>query len=135
MGFLTNNEIAENIFSLIKDKKTTDLVSVLERVIFLDKQRLVGKSKILLSSLKEIIYKQEKILEVNLSSAVILDNHQKEELILKLKKRYDANEIIFNEIVDKSLLGGFKVEINNEIIDLTLRNKISKLQEHLASKI
>ena len=42
---------------------------------------------------------------------------------------------IFKEVIDKNLIGGFKVEVNNEVIDVTLRNKISKLQEHLISQI
>lgn len=135
MSILTNNEIAENIFSLIKDKNLENLAHIFEKVVFLEKQRLSGKSKLVLSTVKDIIYKQENILEVNLSSVVALDNGQKEKLILELKRRYGANEIILNEIIDKNLLGGFKVETHNEMLDLTIRNKILKLQTHLTSKI
>ena len=38
---------------------------------------------------------------------------------------------IFNEVLDEKLLGGFKIEVNDEIIDLTIKNKLEKLQEYL----
>ena len=37
----------------------------------------------------------------------------------------------FLENLNEKLLGGFKIEVNNELIDLTLKNKIYRLQEHL----
>ncbi len=135
MGILTNNEIAENIFSLIKNTNQKGLVEIIEKVVFLDRQRLAGQTKIILSSIKDILYKQNKILEVDLISAILLENSQKEKLSLILKNSFDANEIIFNEKIDKDVLGGFKIEVKDEVIDLTLRKKILKLQEHLINKI
>ena len=57
----------------------------------------------------------------------------KRELTQTLTHRYKAKEIKIVENLDKKLLGGFKVEVGDEVIDLTLRNKINKLQEHLTS--
>jgi len=37
--------------------------------------------------------------------------------------------------VDEKLLGGFRIEVNDEVIDLTLKNKAEKLQEHLTKII
>lgn len=135
MVILSNNEIAEIIYSLIKEKDHKNLVGIMEKLIFFDKNRLLGKSEILISSLRQMIHKQQGIIEVVLSSAILLEHKQKEELGSALKKRYGANEVIFKEIIDKNLIGGFKIEVNNEIIDVTLRNKILKLKEHLTSKI
>jgi F-type H+-transporting ATPase subunit delta len=135
MVILSNNEIAEIIYSLIKEKDTKSLVAIMEKLVSLEKNRLVGKSETLIVSLREMIHKQQGIIEVVLKSAIPLDDDQKEELGSVLKKRFDANQIIFKEIIDKNLIGGFKIEVNNEIIDVTLRSQISKLKEHLTSKI
>jgi len=135
MLILSNNEIAEIVHSMIKDKDHKSLVDIMQKLISLDKDRLVGESHVLIDTLKELIHKQQGIIEVDLSSAIPLENYQKEELGEVLKKRYSANEVIFKEIIDKNLIGGFKVEVNNEVIDATLKNKLSKLQERLTSKI
>ena len=39
------------------------------------------------------------------------------------------------EILDEKLLGGIRIEINDEIIDLTVKDEIKKLQEYLTRKI
>ena len=135
MEIFSNNEIAESIYLLIKNKSTKDMTEIIEKVVSLDHTRISGNSDLLLNYLKKVIYKQEGILEANLFSATALDSHQKKEIIAELKKRYDATEIILNEILDKSLLGGFKIEINNQIIDLTIRNKMLALQEYLIKQI
>ncbi|PIP69006.1 F0F1 ATP synthase subunit delta, partial [Candidatus Nomurabacteria bacterium CG22_combo_CG10-13_8_21_14_all_32_8] len=59
----------------------------------------------------------------------------REELIFFLKERYKAKEIFLTEVLDEKLLGGMRIEVNDEIIDLTVKNKIKKLQEHLIRKI
>ena len=40
-------------------------------------------------------------------------------------------QVIFKEKIDEKLLGGFRIEVNDEVIDLTLKNKIFKLEEYL----
>ena len=50
----------------------------------------------------------------------------KKELTSFLRERYKAKEIVFTETINEKLLGGIRVEINDEIIDLTVKNKIKK---------
>jgi F-type H+-transporting ATPase subunit delta len=135
MEIFSNNEIADSIYLLIKNKSTKDMTEIIEQIISLDRKRISGNAEFLLNHLKKVIYKQEGILEVNLFSAIPLDTHQKKEIITELKRRYNATDIVLTEIIDTSLLGGFKIEINNQIIDLTIRNKIIKLQEYLIKQI
>ena len=52
-----------------------------------------------------------------------------------LKERYQQKEVILVEVLDEKLLGGFKMEVNDEVIDLTIKNKIGKLQEYLTRNI
>ena len=50
-----------------------------------------------------------------------------------IKKKYQAKEVILELKEDDKLLGGIKIEIGDEIIDMTLKNKIKKLQNYLLS--
>ena len=64
-----------------------------------------------------------------------MSEESKKSIIDSIKKRYSAKEVVLEERYDENLLGGMKIEANNEIIDLTVKNKIKKLQEYLIRKV
>ncbi|MCX6751802.1 MAG: F0F1 ATP synthase subunit delta [Candidatus Nomurabacteria bacterium] len=136
MATLLNNDIARAIYLVSKDKTHTELHDVNKKVMeFLARRRLLSKTPDILERLDKIInYESEKIV-VKVSSARKLKEELKKELIFFLKKRYKVKEVVLTETLDEKLLGGMRLEINDEIIDLTVKNKIKKLQEHLIRKI
>ncbi len=136
MAKLSNNDIAQSIYLITKDKTGSELKDALGKVVvFLNNKRLLGKTAPILMSLQKIINKKEGIVEVTTKSGKDLSPHAKHELKEELSKRYKAKEIILNEKVDKSILGGVRIEVNDEVIDLTLNNKVNKLQEYLTRTI
>ena len=129
MKTLANNDIARAIHLYFKDSRHR-----YEKVVeFLYRQRLLSKSPEILSQLKKIINQEEGRVEAKVSSAKKMNHQIKVELEHFLKKRYSAREIIFEEYLDPGLLGGLKLEVNGEIIDLSFKNKIRQLQEFLIS--
>ena len=52
-----------------------------------------------------------------------------------MKKRYSAKEVALNPVLDKTLLGGMRVEVSDEVIDLTLKNKVEQLQKYLTRTV
>ncbi|MEK7105003.1 MAG: F0F1 ATP synthase subunit delta [Patescibacteria group bacterium] len=136
MATLSNNDIARAIYLVSKDKTHTELHDVNKKVVeFLARRQLLSKTPDILERLDKIInYESEKIV-VKVSSARKLKEELKKELIFFLKKRYKVKEVVLTETLDEKLLGGVRLEINDEIIDLTVKNKIKKLQEHLIRKI
>jgi F-type H+-transporting ATPase subunit delta len=83
--------------------------------------------------LEKILYKIENKILVKVTSAEKLSSSEKSELEQFLKKRYEVKEILFKEIVDSRVIGGMKIEIDEEVLDSTIKNRIQKLQEHLIS--
>lgn len=135
MATLSNNDIANAIYLVSKDKGKEELLTVFKKVVdFLNKRRLLARVPDILEKLDKIINFEEKKVVVKISSARKLNEKAKKELSLFLEKRYKAKEILFEEKLDEKLLGGMKLEINDEIIDLTVKNKIKKLQEHLIKR-
>ncbi len=129
---MTNTEVAQAIYLVTKDKKGTEQKSTLERVTkFMARKRLISKAPEILDSLSKIYDKTEGRVTVNLTSATKLKEETKKEIIHLLKKHYSAKEFIFIESIDQSLLGGVRIELNNEVIDLSIKNKIGQLQEYL----
>lgn len=136
MTTLSNNDIARAIYLVSKDKTPAELGEINNRIIkFLVRRRLLTKTKNILEKLDEIINKEKEKIVVKVLSAQKLKEELKKELIFFLKERYKAKEIILTEILDGKLFGGIRLEINDEIIDLTVKNKIKKLQEYLIRKI
>jgi F-type H+-transporting ATPase subunit delta len=136
MATLSNNDIAHAIYLVSKEKTHVELHEINNKVIkFLVRRRLLSKTKDILERLDKIINHENKKIVVKVLSAKKLKEESKQELVFFLKKRYAAKEVTLVETIDEKLLGGVRIEVNDEIIDLTVKNKIKKLQEHLIRKI
>ena len=57
-----------------------------------------------------------------------------QELAKELSKKYNKNVTLEN-IVDKSILGGVLVRLENEEIDGTVKTRLSKVKEQLSQVI
>lgn len=136
MAKISNNDIAKAIYLISKDKADNELKDVNVKIIqFLARKRLFSKTPDILQKLNNIINKEKEKIIVKISSKEKLNEEIKKELTFFLKERYKIKEVDFIERLDEKLLGGIKLEIGDEIIDLTVKNKIKKLQEHLIRKI
>lgn len=132
MAVTSNNLIAHAIYEVTKGKTGSELTSAMGDVMkFLVRKRLLSRSTGIISSLEKIVNKEEGVVKAKVLSARKLDHDSKAHIIHNLEKRYSAKKIILEEEINEKLLGGIKVEIGDEVIDLTLKNKINKLQEHL----
>lgn len=132
MAILSNNDIARALYLVSKDKSHIEQSAIFKNFTkFLFKKRLLSKAQDIISNFEKIINKEEGRVVVKVLSALKLDYKMKLELEHFLKKRYLAREIALEEILDEKLLGGVRVEVNNEVIDLSIKNRIGKLKEHL----
>jgi F-type H+-transporting ATPase subunit delta len=133
MAKVSNNDIARAIYLATKGKTGGELSSTLKKVVtFLANKRLLSKNVEILSLLKNIINKESGIVTAKISSVEKLSHKTKEDLTHYFKKRYKASEVILEEKIENGLLGGFRAEIDDEVIDGSIKNKIGKLQEYLA---
>ena len=132
MATLSNNDIAQAIYLSFKDKKENETATLTANVIkFLVKKRLFSRSKDILARFEKIVNKEQGILNIEVSSIKKLDDTTKDNLKKILEKKYKAKQILFTEKIDQSLLGGIKIKVKVEVIDLTIFNKLKKLQEYL----
>jgi F-type H+-transporting ATPase subunit delta len=67
-------------------------------------------------------------MNVSVTSAYALDKKQKSDLINKLEKVSGKN-VLLHATVDKSLLGGLKVRIDDTVIDGSVKYKLSQLRD------
>jgi len=136
MATISNNDIAQAIYLSSKDKIGHELALSLKDVVnFLHHRRLLNRSKDILLKLNKIINKEKGILMVKVSSKEKLHEQEKKDIEHLLKKRYGMHEILLEEHIEDKLLGGIRIEVDDEIIDLSIKNKINKLQEYLTRKV
>lgn len=132
MTAISNNDIARAIYLVSKNKNQKEQTDVCDKIVkFLFRRRLLSKSTEILSQLRKIVNKEDGRVIAKVSSVQKLESKTKTHLEQALKKRYSAKEVVLNENIDSRLLGGLKVEVNDEVIDLSIKNKIGKLQEYL----
>ncbi len=75
---------------------------------------------------------QEKMVEVEITSAYELTNEQQTKLAQALQKRLNR-EIKIQTQVDKSLIGGVLIHAGDTVIDGSVRGKLAKLAEAMNS--
>ncbi|MCC7160800.1 F0F1 ATP synthase subunit delta [Candidatus Nomurabacteria bacterium] len=132
MAMVSNNDIAHAIYLASKDVKHEEMSLFYKKIVnFLIKRKLLSKAPDILSRLKKIINHAEGKVVARISSKEKIDNTTNKMLAETLARRYSAKEIEMVENLDEKLLGGFKIEVDDEVIDLTIKNKIGKLQEYL----
>jgi len=132
MPIISNNAIARAIYAVSKDKGRSEQADIYKKVVdFLFRRRLLSKAPDILSKLSKVINEEESRVVAKISSVEKLDHKTKTHLEQALKKRYSAKEVVLIENINSKLLGGLKIEVNDEVVDLSIKNKIEKLQAHL----
>lgn len=133
MATISINNIASAIYeSSVNKKGEADLDNISKKAIDLIKRKnLMSRSKEILLKLEKIVDKNEEVVRAKVSSRINLDKKIIDEIEDFIKKRYKAQNTVLEFKIDSKLLGGIKLEVEDEVIDMTLKNKIKKLQNFL----
>lgn len=133
MSAISNNNIARAIYEASK-ASTGD--SIYPKIVeFLARKKMLSKLSEILKHLNKIINEEERRIAAKVWSAEKLNEHTKKEIKHALSKRYGNKEVVLEENLNEKLLGGFRIEVNDEVIDLSLKNRMEKLQEHLTDSM
>lgn len=68
---------------------------------------------------------EDGVMEVSLTSAYPLTDGAKREL----RKVAAADKVVFNETIDKDVIGGVRMETNEQLLDLTVRDRLNQLKQ------
>ncbi|MDB6097217.1 MAG: atpH [Francisellaceae bacterium] len=125
--FVSTNQVRELLYKLIKlplndlMKNFIALIAKNKRVEILPQIFAVYES-----------YKDNKLkkLKVEITSAYTLENEIQMNIKDKLGKEYQA-EIEVEWIVDPTIIGGFIIRLNNQVLDGSLKGKLATIQQSL----
>ncbi|MEG2354207.1 MAG: F0F1 ATP synthase subunit delta [Clostridium sp.] len=116
----------KQIFTKIfKYKIDDELLSFL--LILIDKDRMLYlKEK--LNQMEKIYLENKNTLRAEIITATTLNYGEKRNLIQKLKNKYNK-DIILEETVDRKVIGGICIKINNDVIDGTIEHKLNEMKK------
>jgi F-type H+-transporting ATPase subunit O len=73
---------------------------------------------------------------VTITSASKMTKGESKDVLKNLKGLVeDGKEVVLEEVVDPSILGGLKIQIDDRFIDLSVATKVRKVQEELALSV
>jgi F-type H+-transporting ATPase subunit delta len=81
----------------------------------------------------ELVYELANIKIIEVISATKINEEQQQLLINKLQVMTKSKEIKLIITLDPSLIGGFLIKTNSQIIDLTVKGQLRELAKHLDS--
>ncbi len=132
MAHISYNDIAKLVREMTRDKKGKELDEAVKNLVrFLARVRLLSKTSLIFSKLEEIIHNEKHEILVTVKSVAPLKTQEKNHIIDFVNKKYDTENVIINEQIVPDLLGGFRIEIGNDVLDLSLRHRVKKLEAYL----
>lgn len=83
----------------------------------------------------KLVWALEGIKVVNIQTVIPLSYEQEESLISKLKEVTGFKEIQLVRKIDKDILGGMIIQIDSQIIDMSLKGKLRQISSLLGSSL
>ena len=115
------------------DKTESEISKVLkEYVKLLAKKGLISKSDLIVDEYNKQRSKDENILEATLSVRYPLHKDMKSKLEKFLKAEFGGNQTHITEKIDESILGGVKIQVDDWILDHTIKGRLTSLEKALA---
>jgi len=108
-----------------------------ETLSFIDFVIQKNREDILLEIFKEFLVlcdKKNKILRAKVKTAVELDESLKSKLTSKLESRTNQ-KVIANYLLDQKIIGGFVVEIDDQVYDASVKHQLAQLRKKFSEEI
>lgn len=108
---------------------------ILKFLKFLIDRRRFNYFFIIADKFLELVGEFEGIKIVKFRTVVPLSYKQEEELINKLKELTGSKEIRIVHTLDKSILGGLMLQIDSQVIDISLKGQLRQISKNLESNL
>ena len=67
------------------------------------------------------------MLQVNITSAIVLSDSQKNKLVTALQKKYSKDELSFSYQVKEELIAGLNISVAGKLYDASLKARLNQL--------
>ena len=108
-------EVSEKTANFLKALGDVNRLKILDNIIF---------------NFLDLVAKKRNQKNVVVSSPFDLEADQLEKIKIAMQKRLEA-DIIISSTIDETLIGGMKISYEDQVIDLSLKNKLESLKAQL----
>lgn len=122
------NEKIDLIQKVFKDFDPT----LLKFLILLCKKNRIEFLEDILNQFEILFNESQGIKKAMVTSVSVLNESELEKIKTSLKKKYNADFILSNH-TDENLIGGFTVQIEDTVIDHSMKNKLELIEKNLLS--
>ena len=98
--------------------------------VIIDHNRFNYLSKII-DSYKKLVLEESNSLNATVFSAYKLNDKALKSIEARIKEKYKGKKIVITNVIDETLIGGVKVEVNNEALDLSLKEFLNRLKDSI----
>lgn len=132
MAKISVNNLASAICESLEGKEGSSLDNTILNVVHLLRdKRMMGKKDLILDKVQKLMDEKDKIVRARVNTKTKITEKVSKEIEELIKNKYKAKDVILDFKEDNKLLGGIKIEIGDDVIDTTLKNKLTQLQNYL----
>jgi len=132
MRKLGTTEYAEILFALIEGKSDTEAKVALKVFSgFLVKHKAAGMIDDIRKAYERLIDKKEGRVRGTIGVAAKLSESERKEIESAVKKLFHTKEIVLEEKMDETLIGGWRVRTDEYLIDASLKGRLDRLKTTL----
>ncbi len=121
-------EIVDNVYSTRLNPATLDFLKLII------KNRREPYLKAIIRNFFDLYNKEKGIKYAILTTVVELGKKEQESVKEFIKKNFDANEIKLELQVDESIMGGFIIQIKDQLFDVSVRRQLDTIRKNFLLK-
>jgi F-type H+-transporting ATPase subunit delta len=131
---VTISQYAKTLYESVKDKPRNEIPDIVSNFVkILSKNNQIKNSGKIISKFGDIYNQENWIIEAEVRSARKLESLQIHKVKNFLKKKYEAKEIILNNIIDEKIKGGIVIKVRDELTDASISGKLRGLKNKLSN--
>ena len=128
---VNTKQYAQALYEATEDLKGPELQSVLSRfVMMLAQKNVLSKVDTIIEDFKKYYNQRQGIAEATVTSAMPLSDHERKQVTDYLKTM-TGKKIVVTEQVESSLIGGIMIEIDDRVMDSTIKTSLADLRNNL----
>ncbi|MCI1945310.1 F0F1 ATP synthase subunit delta [Clostridium luticellarii] len=122
---VSTSEKKKMFTEIFKDKVDEDILSFL--LVLIEKGRInqLGSK---LKEMQDIYLKKHNTVIAKVKTVIPLEDNERKDLTQKLERKFNK-KVLIEEEIDPSIIGGVYVDVDNEVIDGTIKSKLSEMKK------
>jgi len=127
-------QLAQTLFDLTDGKSRSEIQnSIADFARYIYKERKLALADKIIAQFGKLYNEKNGIVETKVISAKKLESSQVHKVESYIEKKYQAKKVVLKNIVDESVKGGLVLKVGDEVVDGSVRKKLTDLRKFLTN--